>query len=472
VQVIEEWKTTNALIERAMPADPLNRLIPQLRQTLLRGEEAGLTDGKLLERFVSSRDQAALEGLIRRYGPMVWGVCQRILPNHHDTEDAFQATFLVLVRKAGSIRPKEMVGNWLYGVARQTALKAKATTARRRAREKQVTEMPEPAVTEKQDLWHDLQPLLDQELSRLPDRYRAVLVLCDLGAKTRKEVAQQLGVPEGTVASRLMRARTMLAKRLARHGLPVEGGALAVVLSQQAAPASVPTSVVSSTIKAASLLAAGNAAVISGEVAALTEGVLTAMFLNKLKSVTVALVLILSGIGSGVLIVAAVAAEQKPQQPAGDAQEKAEGDSPEKGVLQTTPAAILTAYNENDASADEKFTGKQLEITGKLGGIRRVLFDTGHSRPGGFGGPRSVYMLSLVRPFGSVPLWFQFDIKDQKQLAALKPGQQDVTIRGLCNGRSAIVADGKPEQVFLFIKCEIVSAKPAKRLGEAPARRE
>jgi len=344
-----------------MPADPLNKLVPQLRQTLLRGEGASFTDGKLLERFVSHRDQAALEVLIRRYGPMVWGVCRRILANHHDAEDAFQATFLVLVRKAGSIKPREMVGNWLYGVARQTALKARATAAKRRAREKQVTDMPDPAVTEQQDLRHDLQPLLDQELSRLPARYRAVIVLCDLGAKTRTEAAQQIGVPEGTVASRLVRARAMLAKRLARHGLPVAGGTLAMVLSQQAAPASVPTSVLSSTIKAASLLAAGNAAVISDEVAALTEGVLTAMFLNKLKSMMVVLLLILSGLGSGLLIVAAVAAEQKPQQPAGDAKEKvvlADEGKPNKKIMELMRKRLDAAKTTWNSRADLFVAGK------------------------------------------------------------------------------------------------------------------
>ena len=163
-----------------------------------------------------------------------------LLGNYHDAEDAFQATFLVLVRKAASIVPREMVGNWLYGVAHQTALKARATAAKRKGRERQVTDMPEPAVAG-QDLWPDLQPLLDQELSRLPDKYRAVIVLCDLEGKTRKEAARQLGVPEGTVASRLARARAMLAKRLARRGVTVSGGALAAVLSEKAASAGVPT---------------------------------------------------------------------------------------------------------------------------------------------------------------------------------------------------------------------------------------
>src|SRR5262249_27234943 len=154
---------------------------------------------QLLEGYVRGREEAAFAALVRRHGPMVWGVCRRVLHSHQDAEDAFQATFLVLVRKAASVVPREMVANWLYGVARQTALKARATTARRRAREKQVTAMPEPPL-EQQALWDDLQPLLDQELGRLPDKYRAVIVLCDLEGKTRKEAARHFRLPEGTVA--------------------------------------------------------------------------------------------------------------------------------------------------------------------------------------------------------------------------------------------------------------------------------
>src|SRR5262252_3042592 len=159
----------------------------------------GLRDGELLGRYVDRRDDAALAALVNRHGPMVWGVCRRHL-SHHDAEDAFQATFIVLVRKAASIARREAVGNWLYGVAHQTALQARRSAARRRAREVQVTEMPDTEAVQ-QDRWPDLQPLLDQELSRLPDHHRAVIVLSDLEGKSRKEVAQLLGLPEGTVAS-------------------------------------------------------------------------------------------------------------------------------------------------------------------------------------------------------------------------------------------------------------------------------
>src|SRR5579871_5932867 len=161
-----------------MAANLLKGVLQTLRG-VVPAEGADLSDGQLLECYVQSREETAFAALVRRHGPMVWGVCRRVLQSHQDAEDAFQATFLVLVRKAASVVPRDMVGNWLYGVAHQTALNARAAAARRSAREKQVTAMPEP-VGEQQQLWDDLQPLLDQELNRLPAKYRAVLVLCDL----------------------------------------------------------------------------------------------------------------------------------------------------------------------------------------------------------------------------------------------------------------------------------------------------
>jgi RNA polymerase sigma factor (sigma-70 family) len=174
----------------------LSKVIDHLRTAALAGGEAELTDGNLLERFVSQRDEAAVAALVRRHGPMVWGVCRRVLRHHHDAEDAFQATFLVLVRKAAAIMPREMVANWLYGVVHQTALKARATMAKRQAREKQVNGMPEPEARTQPDLWRDLQPLLDQQLSRLPDKYRVVIALCDLEGKSRKEAPANSRYPK------------------------------------------------------------------------------------------------------------------------------------------------------------------------------------------------------------------------------------------------------------------------------------
>src|SRR5260370_39770902 len=241
-----------------MPHTQLNGVIRHLRRAVfLRGVQ-DLTDGQLLDRYIVHREETAFESLVRRHGPMVLGVCRRILRHHHDVEDAFQATFLVLVRKAASIRPKEMVANWLYGVAHNTALKARALAMKRQMMEKQVSETPEPQVKQR-DQNGDLQRLLDQELSALPEKYRILVVLCDLEGKTRKEAAEQLGWPEGTVSGRLARARVMLANRVTRYGLVLSGGSLALVLSGKAASASVPAALMVSTANAATLVAAGQA---------------------------------------------------------------------------------------------------------------------------------------------------------------------------------------------------------------------
>jgi RNA polymerase sigma factor (sigma-70 family) len=279
-----------------MATSAINRVIQHLRKTVLLREGADLTDGQLLASFVSRREAAALEVLVQRHAPMVWGVCRRILQRHHDAEDAFQATFLVLVRRAASITPREMVANWLYGVAHQTALKARATRAIRKGRERQVKNMPEPEAVERQDLWTDLRPMLDQELSRLPDKYRVAIVLCDLEGKSRKETARQLGLPEGTLAGRLTRGRAMLAKRLARNGVVLSSGSLAAVLTQKVASGCVPHSLMNCTIKAATSIAAGQVAatgLVSAKAVVLTEGVLKAMLLSKLKTVGAMLFVVL-----------------------------------------------------------------------------------------------------------------------------------------------------------------------------------
>ncbi len=244
-----------------------------------------LPDGELLERYVADRCEIAFEALVRRHGPMVLGVCRRLLTSPSDAEDAFQATFLVLVRKAPSVLPREKVANWLYGVAYRAAQKARATTVRRRAREKQVRTLPElPSVAD--GFWQDVIPLLDQELSRLPEKYRLPLVLCELEGRSRTEAAKQLNWPEGTVAGRLARGRALLARKLARHGVPMSGGVLTAVLAQNELSAGVPVTLVAATGKIAAAVASGQAVagVVSDKVTRLSTGVLQAMSRGKLKA--------------------------------------------------------------------------------------------------------------------------------------------------------------------------------------------
>jgi RNA polymerase sigma factor (sigma-70 family) len=278
----------------------MDTVLQHLRRAMLRQDGAGRTDGQLLTWFIEQKDEAAFEALVRRHGPMVFGVCRRVVANHHDAEDAFQATFLVLARKAASVRPRERLANWLHGVAVRTAMKAKAMTVKRRGREKQVTEMPEPE-TAQQGQWPDLQPLLDQELNGLPENYRLPILLCDLEGKKIKEAAQQLGWPQGSLAGRLARGRKLLAKRLGSRGVVLSASSLAAVVSQNVASAALPIWLMSFTVKAAAMIAAGQATVagvVPAKVAILAEGVLKAMLLSKLKTSVVGVLLVALLIGA------------------------------------------------------------------------------------------------------------------------------------------------------------------------------
>jgi RNA polymerase sigma factor (sigma-70 family) len=319
---------------KTMATSPLS-VVLQLLMADLTPDGDGMTDGELLARFLGSRDEDSLAALVHRHASMVWGVCRHLL-NHHDAEDAFQATFLVLVRKAADV-PREAVANWLYGVARQTAVRLRATAAKRGRRETQVVNMPELTVPEVRDA--DLQAVLDEELSRLPDHYRGVLILCDLEGMTRKAVARQLGIPEGSVASRLARARALLAKRLAQRGV-VLSGTVAAALSAGSASASVPPVLVASTIKATSLLVAGRAAgVVSAKVAALTEGVVKAMFLSKLKS-TVRILLCVLGVSLSAASLSGVFAQGDSDKLRATANEQqpAQDDPPQAPAAPAVPA--------------------------------------------------------------------------------------------------------------------------------------
>ncbi len=315
-----------------MPTSPLSVVIQHLQADFSPAGD-GMTDGELLARFVRSQDQDALAALVQRHASMVWGVCCRLIRNHHEAEDAFQATFLVLVLKAAGV-PRQSIANWLYGVARQTAVRLRATAAKRGRRESQVVNMPEPTMPEVRDA--DLQRVVDEELSRLPDHYRAVIVLCDLESMTRKEAARQLGMPEGSVASRLARARALLAKRLTHRGFVFFGGSVAPVLSAGSASATVPPDLVAATIQAAGRIAASKAAtgVVSAQVAALTQGMVKAMFATKIKKVmAVAMVvgLVLGGIGVGAGLLSSPAAVA--QQPGAKPEDGNKGNDAADGTV-------------------------------------------------------------------------------------------------------------------------------------------
>jgi RNA polymerase sigma factor (sigma-70 family) len=258
------------------------------------GAAGQLSDAELLERFVAGRDEAAeaaFAALVERHGVMVLGVCRRVLGNRDEAEDAFQATFLVLARKAAAIARREQLANWLHGVARRAALDARARASRQKAREKRLGAML-PVEPPDQTMTNELRTILDEELARLPERHRAAIVLCELEGMSRREAAARLGISEGTLSSRLARAKSRLRDRLTRRGFALSTAALTAVLYQDAHAVILPPVLVDSTIRVATLVAAGSslAGVVSTSVSTLTEGVLKAMLLAKLKFTVLGLV--------------------------------------------------------------------------------------------------------------------------------------------------------------------------------------
>ena len=256
-----------------------------VRELLQPASTRSLPDGELLDRFVSTRDQDAFALLLQRHGPKVMGVCRHLLRDTHRADDAFQATFLVFIRKAGSIGKRQSVGSWLYGVAFRTALKARARAHRIQVHEQQVENMPTPKF-QGRSIEPDVRPTLLEEVHRLPEKYRVPVLLCYFDGKSEQEAAAELCWPAGTVRVRMARARELLRSRLARRGLALSAVQLVALFADNSLTAAVPVPLANSTIEAASLFAAGQAVipgVISAEVAALTEGVLKSMFLNKIK---------------------------------------------------------------------------------------------------------------------------------------------------------------------------------------------
>jgi len=261
----------------------------------------GLPDAELLARWVASRDEAAFELLLHRHASLVLGVCRRLLNAPQDVEDAFQATFLLLLRKAAAVRKGESLGSWLYKVAYRVALRARGERVRSTASAEALETVC--ARPEEDLLWRDLRPVLDEEVRGLPEKYRVAFILCHLQGKTNQEAADALGCPLGTVLSRLAWARERLRNRLTRRGVAVSSAVLLTVLSQNACPAAVPPSLLQATFGTLTHPAAvGTAGAVSARAFLLAEGVRKAMFLTKLK-VTTALAALACLLGLGTIAV-------------------------------------------------------------------------------------------------------------------------------------------------------------------------
>lgn len=290
---------------------PVIRFIRRMAQPQQADQES---DQTLLERFVQGRDEDAFADLVKRHGPLVMGVCRRMLQDIHDAEDVFQATFLVLVRKAQSITDPECLAQWLYGVAYRTALRARTESAKRRFHERRAAESQHLEI-DMDFMWRDLRPILDEEIHRLPFSYQAPVILCYFGGKTKEEVARILDLPVGTVSSRLARAREKLRVRLSRRGLTLSAGLVATALTSQSLAAPVFISLVNTTAQSALAFAAGQSlagGLVSTKVISLTQGMIQSMFLSKLRMAAVGLAAVLMvGSGAGVVTFRTVAAQEQ-----------------------------------------------------------------------------------------------------------------------------------------------------------------
>jgi RNA polymerase sigma factor (sigma-70 family) len=270
-----------------------------LRRLIHAGTTADRTDRQLLERFVNRRDGDAFAALVRRYGPMVLGVCRRILGNFPDAEDAFQATFLVLVRRAASVGRPELLGNWLFGVAQRTALEARTRAARRQRIEQHAADRP-PA--ESQPTCPETTAVLAEELGALPEKYRTPLILCYFEGRTHQEAAQALGVPSGSMSWRVGRGCEMLRERLVRRGVTLSAAALTACLAESFAPAAVPAALAGTTVAAAVGSLTGPFTGVSPEVAALAAAALPGTTKPARTAVVVLLAVCLAGVGVGFLL--------------------------------------------------------------------------------------------------------------------------------------------------------------------------
>jgi RNA polymerase sigma factor (sigma-70 family) len=354
-----------------VPEARLSGVLSYLRR--LAFDDLARADADLLRRFLSGRDQAAFAALVGRHGPLVLGVCRRILRHEQDVEDAFQATFLVLARKAGCIGRPELLGNWLHGVALRTARKARARVARQPRCAEGLDEVP--ARAEEQAI--ELRGVLDEELERLPEKYRSALVLCCLAGLTREEAADRLGRTPGAVKGLLERGRERLRRRLAQRGVSV--GLLPLAL----AVPSVPAALAGATTEAGPAFAAGNGG--PGPAAALAESVLRGMTMIRWKA-GLALLLLLGVGGSGSAFLPPTL-EAPLERKAAAARRAPEKPAPAKPVEFKHPGGVhAVAYSPKGnliatAGADksvrlwEASTGKEAaKLVGHAKAVRAVAF--------------------------------------------------------------------------------------------------
>ncbi len=338
-----------------MATAPASLLLQQLRGLAAARLPDKLTDDQLLSRFTEQHEQAAFAALVRRHGPLVLGVCRRVLHHREDAEDAFQATFLVLAKKAGAIARGESVASWLYKVAYRVALRARARTAARQARERQAPSRPagDPLA---EITGRELLTVLDEELQALPECYRAPLVLCYWKGESREEIARQLGWSARTVRRRLEQGRKCLSARLRRRRLELPAVLLAAGLAQQAA-AAVPPLLAAAATRVALEAAAGSLG--ATPAATLASAALAAMRVGQAKTLAAVLLLLAALAAGGAWLTV------RGPGPAGSAAAAECPPAPTGRKPAATPAKRPEARKEKPAVEDMTVTGRVLDAAGK-----------------------------------------------------------------------------------------------------------
>jgi RNA polymerase sigma factor (sigma-70 family) len=390
------------------------------------------TDAALLHRFAVAGDQEAFAALVRRHGPMVLGVAHRVLGGIEDAEDVFQATFLVAARRAPSLSRPHLLGNWLHGVAYRTALEAR----RRRKPLGQLGDVPAPEATPGVE-WADLRQVLDEEITRLPSKYRVPFVLHYLRGMTGEEAARLLGCPQGTVLSRLARARDRLRRRLRRRGVMPAVGLLE---TQVAPPATVSPGLLTTALRTVTVAGAARA-----EVLALANGVCKAMILAHLKK-SAGLVLLAAAVVAGVGLFPGA---PKPARVHAQEQTAPAPAAAKEAAIppQFTALQLHVALSSNDARAEDML-GTRVRVRGIMNEVRRKAEA---------GATRYILWMAIVPPGRAMAaltgdeteLLFEFRPEDRKALAALMPGHE-VNIEG----RYERAEDGRA----CFKDCKLIEA--------------
>jgi RNA polymerase sigma factor (sigma-70 family) len=323
-------------------------VLEQLDRLFKHGTVAGLSEGALLERYVAGGDEAAFAALVARHGPMVLGVCRRVLRDERDVEDAFQATFLVLVRRAAVIRDGERVGRWLHGVAHHVAVRARAHAARRFVHEQSVDDPIESrtaASASDAAERRELAAIVDEEVTRLPSNLRAPVVLCYLEGMSHDEAALRLRWPVGTVRSRMARARDVLRQRLARRGITTDGAAIMTALARPPVPPHWIDATVRASLNFATYPATAAATIVSARSAAIARRFLYTMLITKLSYIGAA------GLGTALAVGGARTLEF---QTAGHAKPigLAAAASPTPGAQEPAPNEPVASPSQSEPSAD------------------------------------------------------------------------------------------------------------------------